>query len=99
MENETDKQKINRIVEYIKVNSIGIPFEFDADQLREELFAILSYYGVNFDLTDAEYEAVVLGLKPLAKQFEIREAMLLVPNPEKEFFVGIRPTIVKKYRR
>ena len=96
--NEINRYKIHRVVEFIKYKDV-YGFEFTCDDVESNLYEILRYYGVYDLLTPEEEKLVKKELVKLAKQFEIREAMLLVPNPEKEFFVGIRPTIVEKYRR
>ncbi len=66
-----DKHKMHRIVEYMKLSD----FEFETDEVIENLSDILAHYGhADTDLTDDEYYLLIAELLPLAERFEFREA-------------------------
>ena len=67
-----DRQKVNRIVEYIR--SCG-DFPYDTDDVIEELSSTLYSYDVYDFLTRDEYFFLVDELLELAEQSEIREAI------------------------
>ena len=69
-----DKYKLHRIVEYMK----QLDFEFETDEVIENLSTILTYYGLaDAELTDEEYYFLISELLPLSERFEFREAEYL----------------------
>ena len=66
-----DRYKINMIVERIKLSS----FEFETDEIRDNLYFALAQYGyADVELTDEENQLLTNELLPLAEQYEFREA-------------------------
>ena len=66
-----DKYKLHRIVEYMKLSD----FEFETDEVVENLSNILAYYSLaDTELTDDERYLLIDELLPLAEKFEFREA-------------------------
>ena len=66
-----DRQKMHRIVEYMKLSDL----EFETDEVIESLSSILAHYGLaDTELTDDERYLLIDELLPLAEKFEFREA-------------------------
>ena len=88
-----DKYKIHKIVEYIKV----FGFEFETDEVIENLNEVLANYDILDFLSDDEYYFLIDELLPMAEQFEFREVgylasqddPLITQIPEKSFDLRI----------
>lgn len=89
-----DKQKIHKMVEYIK----QYDFEFEIDEVIQNMEGILAEYGfVDIELSQDEFLQLMTDLLPLAEKFEFSEAShlalqedpLIAQLPERSFSLKI----------
>lgn len=68
-----DRYLVRGIVECIKPYN----FCFDTEQVEEDLYEVLSYYGIDISLTPKEEDLVYEELYQLAEKFEFSEMVIL----------------------
>ena len=73
-----DNIKINRIVNYIK----QFAFEYEIDEVKENINGILADFKIYDILSDKEIEILKLELEELAEEYEMREAIRLALNSD-----------------
>ena len=74
-----DNLKLNRIIEYIRTQ----PFEFERDEVKDDLYFVLRYYKVYDTLSAEEGSITIDELIKFADAYETNEAFLMAEKKYK----------------